>query len=91
MKQLTPSQPSSTTSRQLTSAETQKWDINDPKAQFIHTKLGEMIALDFQPFSIVSDVGFERFVHVLESRYCLPSRKYLTETVMEKVFAGVKR
>ena len=45
-------------SRQLTLQETRKWDINDPHAQQIHTRIGEMMALDYQPFSIVSDVGF---------------------------------
>ena len=35
-----------------------RWDINDSRAQNIHTKMGEMIALDYQPFSVVEDVGF---------------------------------
>ena len=68
-------------SRQLTLQESseraKRWDINDPPAQNIHTKIGEMIALDYQPFSIVEDVGFSRLLHSIEPRYKLPS--YITE------------
>ena len=34
------------------------WDINDPKAKRIHRKIAEMMALDYQPLSVVNDVGF---------------------------------
>ena len=34
------------------------WGINDPRAAVLHRKLGEMIALDHQPISLVEDVGF---------------------------------
>ena len=49
------------------------WDINDPRAQRIHWRVTEMIALDSQPFSLVDDPGFTRLVHELEPRYSLPS------------------
>ena len=43
----------SSSSRQLTlqesSDKTQKWGINDPHAPKIHTRIGEMIAFDYQP------------------------------------------
>ena len=45
----------------------------------------EMIALDYQPVSVVEDVGFLRFVAALEPRYNVPSRKYMTETVLESL------
>ena len=57
------------------------WDINDPRAKRIHQRIGEMIAIDCQPFSIVEDVGFTHLLKALDSRYSLPSRKYFTETV----------
>ena len=31
------------------------WNINDPRATTTHRKLGEMIAPDYQPISIVED------------------------------------
>lgn len=47
--------------RQVSIAQTfergKKWDINDPRAQNIHRRVTEMIALDSQPFSIVEDCG----------------------------------
>ena len=86
---------SSSSSRQLTlqesSNKTRKWDMNDPRALHIHTRIGEMIALDYQPFSIVDDVGFVRLLHSLESRYVILSRRYITETVMPRVHETVKK
>ncbi len=52
------------------------WDISDSRAQLIHGRVVEMVALDSQPFSMVEDEGFVRFVTALEPRYSLPSRKY---------------
>ena len=49
-----------------------------------------MIALDYQPFSIVSDVGFACLLHPLKPRYALHSRKYVTETVMPRMYENVK-
>ena len=34
------------------------WDINDPKAEHLRIKIAEMMALDYQLLSVVSDVGF---------------------------------
>ena len=36
------------------------WDINDSRFICIYKKIGEFIALDCQPLSVVSDVGFVR-------------------------------
>ena len=35
------------------------WDINDERSKALNYKIGEMIALDNQPFTIVKDIGFE--------------------------------
>ena len=51
------------------------WDINDPHAMCIHKLVGEMIATDNQPFSVVHDTGFNRLIKTLEPRYVLPSQK----------------
>ena len=48
--------------RQLTMEETRVrvkvWDTNNPKAERIHRKIAEMMALDYQPLSVITDVGF---------------------------------
>ena len=50
-----------------------------------------MIALDYQPFSIVDDVGFIRLLRSLEPRYVIPSRRYSTETVLPTIYDTVKK
>ena len=50
-----------------------------------------MIALDYQPFSIVDDVEFTKLLHALEPRYVLPSRRYMTETVVPRICSSIKR
>ena len=57
----------------------QQWDINDAHEVRVHNKIAEMMALDFQPLSIVSDFGFIQLLNTLEPRYKLPSRRYFTE------------
>ena len=66
------------------------WGINDPRAAVLHRKLGEMTALDYQPISLVEDIGFLRFIAALEPRYKVPSRKYITETVLKMINVGMK-
>ena len=46
--------------------------------------------MDCQPLSVVSDVGFVRLLKSLESRYSIHSRKYFTDTVLPKIYEGVK-
>ena len=43
------------------------WDINDFRAKRIYTKVGEMIAIDYQPVSIVDHEGFKSLISTLES------------------------
>ena len=40
--------------------------LNHPMARKITRTVGEMIALDNQPFSIVDDLGFKNLVRVLD-------------------------
>jgi len=54
-----------------TEARTKPWDINDPRAVRVHQKIAEMMALDFQPYSIVIDEGFSQLLKTLEPRYTL--------------------
>ena len=61
------------------------WDVNDPRAQLVHRRIAEMIALDYQPFSTVEDDGFNRLLRTLEPRYSVPSRRYITETIMPQL------
>ncbi|XP_044140147.1 E3 SUMO-protein ligase ZBED1-like isoform X1 [Bufo gargarizans] len=52
--------------------------------------LVKMIALDFQPFSIVEDKGFKSFVKALDPSYNLPNRKTLSATVLPQLYNTIK-
>lgn len=71
------------------------FDINSPQAQKIHYAIGEMIALDTQPFSIVEDIGFKRLMNLVKPSYQLPSRKYFTTNIIPdmhtKIMAKIKQ
>ncbi|CAH1958530.1 unnamed protein product [Acanthoscelides obtectus] len=74
---------------------------------FLHKKLGvtarktidEALMLlfthDFQPFSIVEDFGFRKFVSALNPSYGLPNRKTITNTLLpakyEEVYNNTKK
>ena len=51
----------------------------------MHKKIAEMMVLDFQPLSIVSDVGFIRLLNMLEPRYKVPSRRYFMENIIPQM------
>ena len=66
---------------------TRQWDINYPRATTVYTRDW---GLDYQPISMLADVGFIRFVSALEPRYKVPSRKYVIESIIYKINLGVK-
>lgn len=68
----------------------QTWDINDARAQRIHKRKIDMIALDCQPFTIVEDPGFVRLLYELQPRYNIPSRKYLVNNILPQVYSSIE-
>ena len=79
--------------RQLTMIEAETkvkiWDINDPHAVRIHKLVGEMIATDNQPFSVIHDTGFNCLIlNHLNPGMCYQakniSRKILYKTSKKK-------
>lgn len=89
----TTEQESPGTSKQRTLEETldlkKVWDINSANAKSIHNSIGEMIAVDNQPFSIVEDLGFNRLLQKIKPNYVIPSRKYFTDTVVPFIHTSV--
>ena len=49
-----------------------------------------MIALDLQPLSIVDDVGFICLMALVEPRYPIPSRRYLSDVTIPRMYSSVK-
>ena len=86
--------PPSSSSRQLTLQEaadrTRVWATSNARALRITRKIGEMIAVDCQPLSIVSDPGFVRLLGTVEPRYQIPSRKYITDKALPDIASDVK-
>ena len=87
VQELTVKQSKEHGKKQLTLEDTniQQWDINNAHTVRVHKKIAEMMALDFQPLSIASDVGFIRLLNALEPRYKLPSCRYFTENVIPEI------
>jgi hypothetical protein len=54
------------------------YDFDHPRSRQIHKTIGEMIAVDSEPFNNVKRTGFRRLMGILEPRYTLPSDKYLS-------------
>ena len=65
------------------------WDINDHRSQEIHYLIGEIIAVDIQPYSVTSDIGFNRLIAKRCPNYSIPSKKHFTEKIPD-IFTKVK-
>ncbi|CAF3790922.1 unnamed protein product, partial [Rotaria socialis] len=65
------------------------WDINDNRAVKIHKRIGEMIALDIQPYSIVEDIGFRKLIQDICPNYEIPSRTYFSQKVVPGIYDNV--
>ena len=48
------------------------WDINDHRSQEIHYLIGEVIAVDIQPYSVTFDIEFNRLIAKLCPNYSIP-------------------
>jgi len=68
----------------------QMWNRNHPSAVTATKHLAEMIAIDLQPYSIVENVGFQRYSRHLEPRYALPSRRQLSENILPDMYVKLK-
>lgn len=53
--------------------------------------LALMIAVDYQPFNIVNDVGFKNFVNVLDPRYTLPSKTTIRNKLIGDMYDSIKK
>ena len=63
---------------------TQKYNKTSPQQKSLDDCLLEMLILDMQPASVVEDLGFRRFVNMLDPRYDIPSRRTLMRRLPTK-------
>ena len=66
-----------------------KLPADNVKAKAITGKLLNFIVLDDQPLSVVENEGFCSLMEHLQPRYSLPSRRYLSETVLPELYQRV--
>lgn len=59
---------------------TKLWDINNGGSKRKSFLIGEMIAVDMHPFSIVEDILFQRLMKDACPNYKLLSRKYFCDS-----------
>lgn len=61
------------------------------KSQKIDEQLGIMIAKEFQPFSVVENIEFRKFVHLLNPNYSIPSRKAVSKSILPQLLEKTKQ
>lgn len=76
---------------QQTLQKSEKLKSTNPRALQITRAVAEMIALANLPLSFVENVGFRRFMQVVEPKYEVPSRATIVRTVMPQVHDSVKK
>ncbi|XP_073470760.1 zinc finger BED domain-containing protein 4-like [Aquarana catesbeiana] len=76
---------------QQTFARREKLSRDNPRAVQITEALTQFIILDDQPLSIVENMGFQRFLNVLEPKYDIPSRHYIRDIILPKIHDTVKK
>lgn len=71
-------------------AKKKEYDFNHPRALEIIKCLMEMIAVDLQPFSMVTNKGFRKLIKLLEPTYVIPSDKYFRETALPHLYVNAR-
>lgn len=52
------------------------------RKKLIDEALVEFVVMDYQPLSVVEDIGFINLINVIDEKYAIPSRKTLTESLI---------
>lgn len=60
------------------------WPVSATKRQLLDEQLIKVIFKEYQPFSLVEDVEFKKFVNMLNPNYALPSRKTISSLLSIK-------
>uniref|UniRef100_A0A8C5PW74 BED-type domain-containing protein n=1 Tax=Leptobrachium leishanense TaxID=445787 RepID=A0A8C5PW74_9ANUR len=76
---------------QETLARRQKLARDNPRAIKITEVLTQFIVLDDQPLSVVDNLGFRRLLNLLEPKYEIPSRRYVTDVILPQIHDTVKK
>ncbi|XP_031673379.1 uncharacterized protein LOC116364351 isoform X2 [Oncorhynchus kisutch] len=66
-----------------------KWQDKDPRAKKMDEAIIEMIATDNQPFTVVSDVGFQRLITLAEPLYRIKDETFFRTEMLDKTHERV--
>jgi len=66
------------------------YGANSRRKIILDKTLIKFIARDLQPLCILNDIGFQKFVYELNSRYTLPSQPTVTNVLIPKMYQEVK-
>lgn len=88
--QLTLHPPPSKKIRQLRLTTKSEDVITVDKMKLFDCNIAKMIALDFQPLSMVEDEGFKILIQSLRPEYTLPSRKTLSDKILPELYNDIK-
>lgn len=66
------------------------WPKNHPESVKLSKKLAEMIAMDYQPYSIVEDKGFINLMNCAAPKFKIPSRTTISRTLIPKLYEDKK-
>jgi hypothetical protein len=64
---------------------------DNPRAVQITSAITKMMALDFQPYSLVENRGFRELLHLLEPRYQIPSRTTFSRKHVPDLYKKVEK
>lgn len=64
--------------------------ISIHKQKILDEQLGVMISKEFQPFSLVENIEFKKFVYLLNPAYKLPSRKTISKSLLPQLLEKAK-
>lgn len=67
----------------------QRTELTDSEKEAVDSSLIKMIALDYQPLSIVEDIGFLEYSKKLQPLYKPPNRKLLSSVMLPKTYQKV--
>lgn len=67
-----------------------QWSRENLRSREINIAIGEMIAVDKQPLSIVENSGFRNLMRKLKPKYNIPGRKYFTENIIPQLYEETK-
>ena len=62
------------------------WDEGDARSKELDFKIGEMIAMDNLPYSVVENLGFQRLMKAAKPKYNIPGRTKFSEKIVPTIY-----